>query len=174
MLIERLSLVFREVGYTGASLGMLADAAGLQKASLYHRFPGGKQQMAGQVLDTALDWFAENVLRPLEREGDPRERLFEALLGIDGFYAGGARACLLNVFGADEGPFTLRIKDALNALIAAFAKLAADAGQPAERAGRSAERAATMLQGSLVLSRGLGTQTPFRNMLLELPRELLK
>ena len=97
-----------------------------------------------------------------------------ALLGIDGFYAGGARACLLNVFGADEGPFTLRIKDALNALIAAFAKLAADAGQPAERAGRSAERAATMLQGSLVLSRGLGTQTPFRNMLLELPRELLK
>jgi TetR/AcrR family transcriptional repressor of lmrAB and yxaGH operons len=175
-LIERLSVVFQEVGYAGASLGMLADSTGLQKASLYHRFPGGKQQMAEQVLDTALSWFVAHVLHPLERDGDPRERLSEAGRNLDGFYGGGARACLLNMLASprvEDGPFSPRIKEALLALIGAFRKLAMDAGLPPDRAGRHAERAVTLIQGSLVLARGLGSAAPFRNMLADLPAELL-
>ena len=53
-LIARLSGVFRDVGYEGATLSALAAATGLQKASLYHRYPGGKQQMADEVLAAAL------------------------------------------------------------------------------------------------------------------------
>jgi len=48
-LICKLTDVFRNVGYDGASLAVLADATGLKKASLYHRFPGGKEQMAEEV-----------------------------------------------------------------------------------------------------------------------------
>ena len=39
-LMQRLSCVFRDVGYDGASLSILSEATGLKKASLYHRFPG--------------------------------------------------------------------------------------------------------------------------------------
>jgi TetR/AcrR family transcriptional regulator, lmrAB and yxaGH operons repressor len=53
-LIGRLSLVFRDRGYEGAALADLASAAGLKKASLYHRFPGGKQQMAEEVMAAAI------------------------------------------------------------------------------------------------------------------------
>ncbi len=47
-LLERLGLLFRANGYDGSSLGDIAAATGLQKSSLYHRFPGGKQQMASE------------------------------------------------------------------------------------------------------------------------------
>jgi TetR/AcrR family transcriptional repressor of lmrAB and yxaGH operons len=177
VLIDRLSTVFQDVGYAGASLGMLADCTGLQKASLYHRFPGGKQEMAEKVLDTALGWFAEHVLQPLERPGDPRARLSEVVRNLDGFYAGGARACLLNMLASPrthDGPFSSRIKKALRALIQAFARVATDAGLPSDRARHRAERTVALIQGSLVLARGLGSPTPFQNVLAALPSELLE
>lgn len=175
-LTARLADVFHAVGYEGASLAMLSKAAGLQKASLYHRFPGGKKQMADHVLDAALGWFGKNVIAPLERPGDPHERLAEVVAGLDDFYCGGERACLLNMLASprpDDGPFTPRIKAALRSLIGAFGKLSIDAGLPRRVALRRAERAVALIQGGLVLSRGLGSREPFQNMLATLPRELL-
>lgn len=175
-LTERLSTIFQEAGYAGASLGMLAEATGLRRASLYHRFPGGKQQMAEHVLDTVLAWVGEHVLQPLERAGDPRERLEEALRNLDDLYAGGARACLLNMLASsrtEDGPFSPRIREALRALIGAFARLASDAGLPGEAAGRRAERAVALIQGSLVLARGLGSALPFQHALADLQEEFL-
>ncbi len=49
-LMHRLSEVFKEYGYEGASLAILSQASGLKRPSLYHRFPRGKQQMAEEVL----------------------------------------------------------------------------------------------------------------------------
>ena len=39
-LLDRLTDVFRTYGYEGASLSKISEATGLQRASLYHRFPG--------------------------------------------------------------------------------------------------------------------------------------
>ena len=47
--IGNLMHVFRTVGYDGASLSELASPTGLKKASLYHRFPNGKKEMAEVV-----------------------------------------------------------------------------------------------------------------------------
>ncbi len=49
-LLDRLTGVFRLHGYEGASLSRIAKATGLQRASLYFRFPGGKEEMAEAVL----------------------------------------------------------------------------------------------------------------------------
>ena len=65
-ILERLARVFRDVGYEGARLAMLAKATGLQKASLYHRFPAGKEQMARDVLGAAGAWLEQNVLSVLQ------------------------------------------------------------------------------------------------------------
>jgi len=45
-LLDRLTSVFRTHGFEGASLSLISKATGLQRASLYHRFPGGKEEMA--------------------------------------------------------------------------------------------------------------------------------
>lgn len=175
--ISGLARVFRDVGYEGASMAQLSEATGLQKASLYHRFPGGKQQMAEEVLAAASDWFADNVLGPLNGDGSPAERLAEAIRNLNDFYEGGSRACLLNMLSSpriEDGPFSQSIKASLEALVDAFARLCADAGwKPGRKAQQQAERLVTMLQGSLVLSRGIGSTAPFRNFLADLPSEIL-
>lgn len=175
-LIDRLSAVFSDVGYAGASLTDLARAAGLGKASLYHRFPGGKRQMAEEVLADAGQWLDAHVLAPLTGEGPVRARLAEALQALDGFYHGGRRACLLNMLSSprnEDGPFAPAVKAAIQSLIAAFAATARDAGLAADEAGRRAQRAVMLLQGSLVLSRGLGSSAPFVACLAALPDDLL-
>jgi len=48
-----------------------------------------------------------------------------------------------------------------------------DAGLDEDTARARAQRAVMMIQGSLVLSRGMGTTKPFRDALAALPNELL-
>ena len=175
-LLSRLGRVFRDVGYEGASLAALSEASGLQKASLYHRFPGGKREMAEEVLSAALDWFAEHIIAHLVADGPPALRLAEVTRNLDSFYAGGRQACLLNMLASpriETGPFSPAIKSAMEMLTDGFARLSRDAGRPPRAARDSAVRALMLVQGSLVLSRGLGSVEPFRHALKALPGELL-
>jgi AcrR family transcriptional regulator len=174
-LIARLSGVFQDVGYEGASLARLSEATGLQRASLYHRFPGGKQQMAQEVLASAIDWAVANIVGPLTAEGDLAERLGQTRAGLNLLYASGARSCLLNMLMAPRdlgGPFAPAIKSAFEALIGAFAHFARQAGHRPAAARRAGERAVTLIQGSLVLARGLQNPKPFRDALGALEQEL--
>lgn len=176
-LISRLARVFGEVGFEGASLSLLAQATGLQKASLYHRFPGGKQQMAEEVLAKTGTWLEANVLSVLNGPGAPPDKLAEVAANLDGFYQGGARACLLNMLSSpriEDGPFAPAIRSAFAALIAGFSRLAIEAGATPPSARRRAERAVMLLQGALVLSRGTGDTAPFRAVLAGLPAEILE
>ncbi len=175
-LIARLSCVFRDTGYEGASLALLAEASGLSKASLYHRFPAGKQQMADEVLAAALAWYGANVIDPLKGDAPPAEKLAAVAKRLNGFYSGGRQACLLNVLAApraEPGPFSTAIKGAFQALIQAFAQVAQQAGFDTEAARARAERAVMLLHGSLVMSRGLGSSRPFANFLANLSGDLL-
>jgi TetR/AcrR family transcriptional repressor of lmrAB and yxaGH operons len=176
-LIAGLARVFGEVGFEGASLSILAKATGLQKASLYHRFPGGKQQMAEEVLATTGTWLEAKVLQILSGPGTPKDRLAEVAGNLDGFYEGGARACLLNMLSSpriEDGPFAPAIRAAFQALIAGFAGLAIESGATPAVARQRAERWVMLLQGALVLSRGTGDTAPFRAVLAGLPGDLLE
>jgi TetR/AcrR family transcriptional regulator, lmrAB and yxaGH operons repressor len=175
-LLGRLSLVFRERGFDGASLSDLAGAAGLRKASLYHRFPRGKAQMAEEALNAALGWYRKNVLEPLEGPGTPAERLSAVANQLDAFYAGGRQACLLNMLSApreENTPFASAIKAAFEAIIAAFTGLAKEAGIGPIEARRRAERLVMLLHGSLVMARGTGSDAPFKSFLSQIQQDLL-
>lgn len=174
-LIEQLSHTFRAVGYEGASLARLAQSAGMQKPSLYHRFPGGKRQMAEEVLTAARSWYVEHVFGPLSGDGTPAERIAAVAQALDTFYDGGKQACLLNLMAQPPGeisPFAEPIKEMFVALIDAFAAVAREAGiEPAEAAKRAA-RTVALLHGSLVLARGLNSAVPFKAFTASLAREL--
>lgn len=175
-LMARLSTVFREYGFEGATLTVLSRATGLKRASLYHRFPDGKEQMAREVLQAAAVWLEANVLAPLRDGGTPVERIGRMVGKLDEFYSGGRQACLLNLLSSahiHEGPFTGLIKQVFEAWIRALTVTLVDAGQTEATARARAERGVILLQGSLVLSRGTGDARPFREFLQALPRELL-
>ena len=175
-LIERLSHCFRAVGYVGASLAELSEATGLSKPALYHRFPGGKQQMAAEVLTAAGKWYEEHIFAPLWADGEPAARLSLVARQLDRFYVSGRQACLLNMLSAprsEDSPFATAIKEMFETLISAFAKFVEECGVPGEEAKSRAERVVAMLHGSLVLSRGLGSSAPFKSFLARLADDLI-
>ena len=77
-LIRSLLSIFREYGYEGASLSKISERTGLGKASLYHHFPNGKQQMAQDVLSYLEQWREDHIFIHLQSNASPIERL-EAL-----------------------------------------------------------------------------------------------
>ena len=176
-LIARLTQVFRDLGYEGASLVALSEATGLKKASLYHRYPEGKQEMAREVLSAAGTWVTEHILQPLQADTPPEVRVRQMIKTLDQFYAGGRQACLLNMLSSPDikkGPFAGHIKSAFKTWMDALVALLVDAGLEKDAARQRAERALALLQGGLVLSRGMGTIRPFKNCLKDIERELLE
>ena len=101
-LLPALTETFRRHGYDGASLATLACATGLQKASLYHHFPGGKQAMAEAVLDAVAAEFEAKIFAPLGG-ADPLPLRWTAMVRALGTkFEGGASPALFAVLA--EGP----------------------------------------------------------------------
>ncbi|MEN8144778.1 MAG: TetR/AcrR family transcriptional regulator [Gemmatimonadota bacterium] len=174
--LNRLTEVFRTHGYDGASLSKFSDATGLKRASLYHRFPGGKAEMAEAVLDRAKEWLVTNALAPLGREGPPEDRLRQMAKKLDEFYDGGKRSCLLDAlsFGVEEGGIRDHQKAGMETWIAAIATMLRDSGIPFRTARERAEDAVIRIQGGLVLARVKGDRLPFQRTLRNLPEDLLR
>ena len=174
--VDRLTEVFRTVGYDGATLSKLSQATGLQRASLYHRFPGGKKEMAETVLSCAGTWVQTNILGPLSGPAGPEERLQRMTKKLDTFYCGGDASCLLDSLSFGDGGdiFQAHIKSAFSSWIKAFTRLVVEAtGCYKTRARQRAEDAVIRIQGALVLGRGTGNTEPFRRVLRTLPEVLL-
>src|SRR5678815_2126642 len=77
---------FRRDGYDGASIATLSKATGLGKSSLYHYFPGGKVDMATQVLAAVQDWIERRMVATLTGGGTPRARLARDAFGEPRFH----------------------------------------------------------------------------------------
>lgn len=173
--VDRLLGAFRRFGYDAASLGQLSNATGLGRSSLYHYFPGGKEEMARAVLDRVDQWMQEAVLSPIGSSGTPERRLGQVIAALDHYYGGGAEACLFGNFVVGDARvlFQDRLSGAFQQLISGLALLAREKGVPAREARRRAEDAVVRIQGALIVSRGLGDPAPFRRVIKELPQDLL-
>lgn len=163
--------VFREHGYAGASLSVLSRAAGKQRASLYHRFPAGKEEMAEAVIDHVAALFACDVLAPLRDDADPEIRVRRAASRLKDFYGNGDRPCILDALslGCDGATQAARLRRLYQAWRDAFAGVAHDAGATTADAERRASRAIALIEGSLVTGRVSGDRRQFLAVLDELP-----
>jgi len=173
--VDRLLGAFRRYGYDAASLGQLSNATGLGRSSLYHYFPGGKEEMARAVLDRVDEWARDAIFGPMQATGTPERRLGQVIAALDSYYGGGAEACLFGnlVVGDARVLFQDRLSDSFRKLIDGFARLAREKDVPAREAQQRAEDAVVRVQGALVVSRGIADPAPFRRVLKRLPQDLL-
>ena len=173
-LFDRLAQVFRVAGFDGASLGALAEGARLRRASLYHRFPEGKVQMAEAVMGWVRDHFAR-ALEPMTSDPDLAAGIAESARRISEIYADGLLPCVLDTLTLSGAPDSIRASaaDITTAWIDAMAAAARRGGAGATAAQRAAEDAFVRIEGSLVLARLRGDSTAFRRAIAELPRMLL-
>ena len=153
--VEDVVMVFRDKGYEGASLSDLAQATGLGRASLYHHFPGGKEDMGRAAMAQAGQKFAKLVISPLSESGTPAQRWNAMVDGISRFYKEGPLACLTNTMTMGEGQALFRetIAQSLLALQHRAAALLKEAGVEDRVAEESAEDAVITLHGALVIGR---------------------
>lgn len=173
-LLEGLLRVFQDYGYEGATLTRISDATGLEKSSLYHRFPGGKDEMAIAVLRHVGQHFQNEVLAALHEDGPREERVAQCAAGLKRFYDGGRRSCLLDTLSMAGGGETIRqeVKALYLAWQAAFAAVAREAGCSPAQAVRRAQEAIGEIHGALVLARATGERRAFLEAIEGLPGKI--
>ncbi len=155
-ILDRLMLLFRQQGYDGASLAEIAKVTGLGKSSLYHYFPGGKVEMAREVMAHLSSQLAP-ALAAVHGPGAPRAKLAAFLLVVESIYDSGRLACLLERLcaSADRKKFARPLQSTFGALLAGFEALCVEAGLSRSVSRARAEDAVVRIQGSLVLGAGI-------------------
>jgi len=173
-LLGLLMALFREHGYDGTSMSDISAATGLGKSSIYHHFPGGKQEMAAAVLEH-LSMTLEPVLDALGDRRLPRAKLDGLLAALDDIYEGGRAACLLERLTAsvDRTRLAKPLAASFRALLGALERLCHEAGIDRTEARRRAEDAVVRIEGSLIVAAGTGDPQVFRRAIENIRTTLL-
>lgn len=162
--LEGFLSVFRAKGYEGAHMNELANAAGLKKASLYHRFPGGKKEMIEAVLLYMEDWTTQNIYNVLSDKAiKPEKRLTKALTNIKDFCNDGKSVCIYRALSMDNGMefFGITIKRGVEIWIDGFKEIGLALKLNEVEAENMARQTFIDVQGSLILAKTIGSLSPF-------------
>ncbi|MGY5804118.1 TetR/AcrR family transcriptional regulator [Rhizobium sp. LEGMi12c] len=165
--------VFRELGYEGASMSEITARTKLSKGSLYHFFPGGKEEMAAEIMANIDAWFVREMFEPLERE-EPRAAITRMWETTDSYFRSGRRVCLIGAFALDEtrDRFSAAIRGYFHRWIEALAGALQKIGLPGTEAKALAEEAIVGIQGALTLARALGDDAIFGRTLKRLEQRM--
>jgi AcrR family transcriptional regulator len=165
-ILETTAELFRRHGYTGTGMKQIVAAAEAPFGSVYHHFPGGKEQLCREVIRSAGAMYYE--LFEVIVSGAP-----DVVTGTRDFFAGAAAtleatdyadACpietvALEVASANE---TLRraTAEVFESWIAGVAGRYAEAGIDAQRSRSLAIEVINALEGAFVLSRAMKSPEP--------------
>lgn len=150
-------------GLAGTSFATVLELTGSPRGSIYHHFPGGKDELVAAALDRALD----SALAALDaRAGESPERVAEvfldtwrAVLTGSGYSAGCAIVAV--TVDAETAFLRARCAEAFSAWRRHLAELLARGGMR----GDAADACATVLlagaEGAVVLSRAADDIRPF-------------
>jgi AcrR family transcriptional regulator len=158
--------LLRRNGYTGTGVKQIVAAAGAPFGSLYHFFPGGKEQLGEEIIRSSGAMY----LRLIEAVFDPAPDIVTA---VHDFFAGAAQtlrdtdyadACpiatvALEVASTNE-PLRQATADVFDNWITAAARRFAAAGIQTDIARHLATLLFCALEGAFVLSRATRTTEP--------------
>jgi AcrR family transcriptional regulator len=168
--------IFRRYGYDGATLSKISQATGLGKASLYHYFPHGKDEMVSTVLDFLEKWFQQNILEVLRGQGTVLSRLSQMCERVIQVYEGGEQPCMCAILlmGSGRDIFHAKVNLLLRTWIDEIARVLQTDGLDQAIAKERAEDALIAIQGALILVQGLNDTTPFLRIMKQLPQQICR
>ena len=160
--------LFRRQGYAGTGLKQIAQAAGATLGSIYHFFPGGKEQLADEVLRTGGRFFL--ALYESIAAAAP-----DLVSTVRDFFAGAGETLIVTDF-ADACPIAtvagevastnevlrLATADVFESWLNAVTEDAVDAGIAPDRARALAVSVLALLEGAFLLSRSQRSVEPMR------------
>jgi AcrR family transcriptional regulator len=173
--LPTLGEVFREHGFEGASLSVIGERTGLGKGSLYHFFPGGKEEMAAAVLTEIDGWFRSHIFKPLREDADGARAVRRMLDAVGDYFQSGRRVCLVGALALNDSRdlFAPRIRGYFAAWAEALERALLRAGHGPKKARARAEECLAAIQGALVLGRALHDPALFQRTIARLRKRLL-
>lgn len=170
-LTENMLEILRARGYDGSSLNDLAVVGGLKKASLYHRYPGGKETLVQSVLDHYTEWLEQNVFQVLSaKRKKAKKKLNIALKNISENYQQGTSNCLYRALSMESGKalFGPQISKNCTEWLKAFEAMGKDFGLKKKKARQLAQNSLIKIQGALVMCNILDDSGPFEDVIEEI------
>jgi AcrR family transcriptional regulator len=169
--VETTADLFRRQGYVGTGVKQIVEEAGSPFGSLYHFFPGGKEELgaetirwSGGVYGQLIDLFFQPVTADGPYDLVVATRAFFDAAAQTVHESGYADACpiatvALEVSSVSE-PLREACADVFTAWIDATASRIANAGIPADRARDLATSFLALLEGAFILSRATRSTGP--------------
>jgi TetR/AcrR family transcriptional regulator, lmrAB and yxaGH operons repressor len=146
-------------GYHGTGLNELLERSGAPRGSLYHYFPGGKEQIGAEAVARAGDQVAAAIAHLLRA----KPSVAEAVEALAGLLAAGLeasefeRGCPVATTALEVTPRSEPIRAAVQASfeswLAPLRERLQDTGFEPDEAGRRADLIIASLEGALVLAR---------------------
>lgn len=151
--------LFRRQGYAGTGVKQVLSEAGAPSASLYHFFPGGKEELAEQVLIAGGEFFLalyEDIAADSPSLEATVANFFsgagETLLATD-FLDACPIATVAGEIASTHDRLRSACEQAFESWVGAFERDAIEAGVPVERARRLALATVAVLEGAFLLCR---------------------
>jgi AcrR family transcriptional regulator len=173
--IAAIAELFREHGYHGTSYSQIIKASGLGKGSLYHYFPGGKEEIVKVVLEQINYWFETNVFTPLDTNEPPEEVLGKMFATVNAYFDSGQRICLLGAFALYDAkePFSQEIKSYFQRWIEALKSYLQRQGLSAKESQDLAHSAMVAIQGGLVMAQAMNDRDIFKQAIFNAEKMIL-
>lgn len=165
--------LFRKYGFEGTNISRILKATGLGRSSIYHFFPGGKDEMAEAVLKNVDLWFEENVFRPLECSNSANT-IEDMLENVTRYFKSGQRVCLVGAFALEETrtKFEEQLSSYFKRWIDALAQNFANKGLDEDAARLKSIHFVSSIQGAIVISRATQNYGHFESVMSSLRNSL--
>ena len=167
-IIDTTSDLMESQGYHATGLNQIVAESGAPKGSLYHYFPGGKEEMAAEAIDRTGRQLEERIRANLPPGIAPAEALRDFAHTIafhieaSGYRAGGPLTAVAMETATNSERLNRACRDAFERVITAFAERLVSEGTPAERARGLSVFVTAAFEGGIILSRTYHSGDPLR------------
>ena len=167
-IIDTTSDLMESQGYHATGLNQIVAESGAPKGSLYHYFPGGKEEMAAEAIDRTGRQLEERIRANLPPGIAPAEALRDFAHTIafhieaSGYRAGGPLTAVAMETATNSERLNRACRDAFERVITAFAERLVTEGTPAERARGLSVFVTAAFEGGIILSRTYHSGDPLR------------
>lgn len=165
--IETAERLFRVQGYAATGLNQIIEESGAPKGSFYFHFPGGKRELAAEVLAVYRVKTSAGFRTLAEKAAGDPDKFVRALAKnvAEGMRASDwAMGCAAQTLAQELAPGDAEMTDALGALFNEWVEIAAAAVGPSDDRQSARARALALvaaLEGARTLARALRSTAPF-------------
>ena len=161
--------LFRRQGYAATGLQQLLEESGAPKGSLYHYFPGGKEDIAAAAVERAGAQVSEMIGELAAKHRSPAGfvkayvRRYADWMEESGYRSGCPIATTLLEMSPDSEAITRAGLEAIRDWVARIAEVLGRDGTSPRLARQEAESLVAALEGALVLARVTRSTAPILN-----------